>query len=89
MAITIQEITTGLIGLGVVILAIILGVAWYYMRVLSQGIGSLSQATKVFSEGARSLSQDIDVLSESQKRMIAGQEEAVKSIQRVAKHFVE
>ena len=65
MEITIPEITAGLIGLGVVILAIILGVTWYYLRTSSRHISSLSQDTKVFSEVARSLSQDMKVLNQS------------------------
>jgi len=40
--ITILEIIAGLIGLGVVILAIILGVTWYYLRTSSRHINSFS-----------------------------------------------
>ena len=63
MEFTIENITMGLIGLGVVILAAILGIAWYYLRGIHIGINSLSQDTKVFSDSAKSLSLDIKALS--------------------------
>ncbi len=45
MEIIIQEITGGIIGLGVIILVIVCVLAWktmYYTRVLNEGISSLS-----------------------------------------------
>lgn len=65
MDITIQQITTGLIGLAVVILAIMLGVTWYYLRTFGHGISSLSEDTAVFREVARSLSQNIQLMNQS------------------------
>jgi len=59
MDFSIENITVGLIGLGVAVLIALLVVAWYYLKYICMGISSLSQNTKVFDDTAKSLSLDM------------------------------
>jgi chromosome segregation ATPase len=63
MEFTIENVTAGIIGLGVVVLIGILVTAWYYLRGIHKGFASLEKDTKVFSDSSKSLSLDIKSLT--------------------------
>lgn len=63
MDFTVENVTAGIIGLGVVVLIGVLVIAWYYLRGIRKGLESTEQNTKVFSDSAKSLSLDIKSLT--------------------------
>jgi len=63
MEFTVENVTAGIIGLGVVVIIAIGVVAWFYLRGIHKGLESMEKDTKVFSDSSKSLSLDIKSLT--------------------------
>jgi len=63
MEFTVENITVGLLGLGVAILIVVLVIQWFYLKGINRDINTLATDTKIFSDSAKSLSLDIKSLT--------------------------
>ena len=81
-----MEIATGLVGLALTALAIILGYIWRtngrYIRALEEGRRIMMEEHKTMMEGQ---GEERRIMMEGHKTMMEGQKEIAKSVEEIAK----